>query len=63
MDSQEPVRMIRLLLDSDVSNYLESGERLYLNTCLQKSQSGKMLDSKELESVHAIFRKYKRYLS
>ncbi|TBR12243.1 MAG: hypothetical protein EPO62_00315 [Candidatus Nitrosotenuis sp.] len=57
----EPVRIIRLLLDSEVSNYLESGERMHLNTYLQKMQSGS-LDGKELEIIQKIFQKYKKYL-
>jgi hypothetical protein len=59
----DPVRTIRLLLDSDVSNYLESGERLRLNTYLQKNQSNNSLDDKELEIIQKIFRKYRKYLS
>jgi len=58
----EPIRIIQLLLGSEVSNYLESGERLYLNTCLQKIQSNS-LDEKELEIIQKIFQKYKKYLS
>lgn len=57
----EPIQTIRLLLGSEVSNYLESGERMHLNTYLQKIQSGQ-LDGKELEILGKIFRKYKRYL-
>lgn len=57
----DPIRTIRLLLGSEVSNYLESGERMHLNTYLQKIQSGP-LDGKELEILEKIFRKYKRYL-
>lgn len=58
----EPIRIIQLLLGSEVSNYLESGERLHLVTYLQKTQSGS-LDEKELEIIQKIFRKYKKYLS
>ncbi|TBR25223.1 MAG: hypothetical protein EPO63_02340 [Candidatus Nitrosotenuis sp.] len=58
----EPIRIIRLLLGSEVSNYLESGERLHLVTYLQKTQS-ESLDEKELEIIQRIFRKYKKYLS
>ncbi|HEY8110218.1 MAG: hypothetical protein ACHQW9_01510 [Nitrososphaerales archaeon] len=59
----DPIRTIRLLLDSEVSNYLESGERLHLNTYLQKTQSNNSLDDKELEIIQRIFRKYRKYLS
>lgn len=59
---QDPLRMIHLLLGSEVSNYLESSERLHLNTYLQKTQSGNSLDDKELEVIRRIFRKYKKYL-
>ena len=62
-DRQDPLATIRMLLDSEVCNYLESSERLQLGTCLQKSQSGQTLDDKELESIRAIFRKYRKYLS
>ncbi len=58
----DPIRTIRLLLDSDVSNYLESGERLHLNAYLQKTQSNNSLDGKELEIIQQIFRKYRKYL-
>jgi hypothetical protein len=58
----DPVRMIRLLLDSEVINYLESGERLHLSTYLQKIQSNYTPDGKELETIQKIFRKYKKYL-
>ena len=58
----DPIRMIHLLLGSEVSNYLESSERLNLNTCLQKTQSSNSLDDKELEVIQWIFRKYKKYL-
>ncbi|MBI5378073.1 MAG: hypothetical protein HZA82_05560 [Thaumarchaeota archaeon] len=58
----EPIRIIQLLLGSEVNNYLESGERLHLNTYLQKTQS-ESLDEKELEIIQKIFRKYKKHLS
>ncbi|WKT57518.1 hypothetical protein QVH35_09130 [Candidatus Nitrosotenuis chungbukensis] len=58
----DPIRMIRLLLDSDVINYLESSERLYLSTYLQKTQSNNLPNSKESETVQRIFRKYRKYL-
>lgn len=58
----DPIRMVRLLLDSDVINYLESSERLNLNTYLQKIQSNNSLDEKEIETLQKIFRKYKKYL-
>jgi len=58
----EAARIIRLLLGSDVTNYLESGERLHLGTCLQKMQSNDPLDDKELETVRRIFQKYEKYL-
>lgn len=58
----DPIRAIQLLLGSEVSNYLESSERLHLNTYLQKMQSGP-LDGRELEIIQKIFRKYKKYLS
>ncbi|HSA98821.1 MAG TPA: hypothetical protein VLF17_07055 [Candidatus Nitrosotenuis sp.] len=58
----EAVRIIRLLLGSEAANYLESGERLHLNTCLQKAQLNGALDDKELETVRRVFQKYQRYL-
>lgn len=58
----EPIGMIRLLLGSEVGNYLESSERLHLSTYLQKAQSNS-LDDKELEIIRKIFRKYEKYLS
>ncbi len=58
---RRPVEMIQTLLGSEVCNYLESGERLHLNTYLQKIESGP-LDGKELEVLEKIFRKYKKYL-
>lgn len=57
----EPARMIQMLLGSEVGNYLESGERMHLNTYLQKMQSDQ-LDDKELEILSRIFRKYSKYL-
>ncbi len=59
----ESIRMIHLLLGSEVSNYLESSERLHLSTYLQKTQSNNLLDDKELEIIQRIFLKYKKYLS
>lgn len=58
---QGPARMIQMLLGSEVGNYLESGERMHLNTYLQKMQSDP-LDDKELEILSRIFRKYSKYL-
>jgi hypothetical protein len=59
----DPTRTIQSLLDSEVSNYLESGERLHLNTYLQKIHSNNPLDDKELEIIRQIFRKYRKYLN
>ena len=59
----DPIRMVRLLLDSEVINYLESGERLNLNTYLQKIQSSDSLDEKEIETMQKIFKKYRKYLA
>lgn len=59
----DPIRTIQMLLDSDVINYLESGERLNLNTYLQKVQSNDSLDEKEIETMQKIFRKYRKYLA
>ena len=58
----DPIKMIHLLLDSEVGNYLESNERLNLNTCLQKTKSNNSLNDKELETIRRIFSKYKKYL-
>jgi len=58
----EAAKIIRLLLGSEVTNYLESGERLHLSTCLQKMQSNNSLDDKERETVRRIFQKYQKYL-
>jgi hypothetical protein len=55
----DPIKMIHLLLGSEVSNYLESGERLHLNTYLQKAQLNNPLNDKELETMQRIFRKYR----
>lgn len=60
--SFEPIKIIESLLGSDVINYLESSERLYLNTVSQKIQLGNLLDIKELEKLEMIFKKYKKYL-
>lgn len=62
-EDSDPIKTIQLLLDSEVSNYLESGERLRLNTCLQKIQSNNSLNDKEVEIIQRIFKKYKKYLS
>ncbi|QLH08938.1 hypothetical protein [Candidatus Nitrosotenuis sp. DW1] len=61
-EDSDPIRMIRWLLDSDVSNYLESSERLHLSTYLQKTHSNDSPNSKESETVRRIFRKYRKYL-
>lgn len=58
----DPITTIRRLLDSEVSNYLESGERLHLVTYLQKTQSNNSLDDKEIETIQKIFKKYRKYL-
>lgn len=62
-EDSDPIETIQLLLDSEVSNYLESGERLCLNTSLQKIQSNNSLNDKEVEMIQQIFKKYKKYLS
>lgn len=58
----DPIITIRRILDSEVGNYLESGERLHLVTYLQKTQSNNSLDDKEMEIMQKIFRKYRKYL-
>lgn len=58
----DPITAIRRILDSEVGNYLESGERLHLVTYLQKTQSNNSLDDKEMEIMQKIFRKYRKYL-
>ncbi len=54
---------IQLLQGSKVRNYLESKERLFLETILSKMQNTKSEISKDEENVlENIFKKYNKFL-
>lgn len=55
---------IQLLHGSKVKNYLESKERLFLNTILSKIQNSKesYITSNEEKMLETIFKKYDKFL-
>ena len=54
---------IQLLLNSQSRNYLESKERLFLHTTLEKVSNNIHLSYNESQKLNEIFLKYKKYLN
>ena len=60
---------LKKILDSEVTNYLETGERLILNNLLKKihwnsdQPNLKNLSEKELSSLEKIIKKYNKFLN
>ena len=60
----EIIKNLELILESEVTNYLESSERLFLMNILQKLESQNYeLSENEQILVNKIIKKYNKFLS
>jgi len=64
MKNIEIIKNLGLILESEVTNYLESSERLFLMNILQKLESQNYeLSKNEQILVNKIIKKYNKFLS
>ena len=64
MKNIEIIKNLELILESEVTNYLESSERLFLMNVLQKLESQNYeLSENEQILVNKIIKKYNKFLS
>jgi len=64
MKNIEIIKNLGLILESEVTNYLESSERLFLMNILQKLESQNYeLSENEQILVNKIIKKYNKFLS
>ena len=64
MKNSEIIKSLELILESEVINYLESSERLFLMNTLQKLETTNYeLSENEQILVNKIIKKYNKFLS
>jgi len=64
MKNIEIIKNLGLILESEVTNYLESSERLFLMNTLQKLETTNYeLSENEQILVNKIIKKYNKFLS
>ncbi len=64
LPEDDPSRIIKALQQKEISNYLESTERLFLDTVIKNKQlrSKNKITEREAQELIRLFKKYKRFI-
>ncbi|RDJ31026.1 MAG: hypothetical protein DWQ18_04480 [Crenarchaeota archaeon] len=54
---------MHVLMNSEVKNYLESQERLFISSLLKNLENDHQIKEKEIKHFQEIYNKYRKYFS